>query len=56
VLAALPVVILPLQPDWLGEALARTVVSAPLFGGLAVLIGLLRGAIRPHPAAAPVPI
>ncbi len=42
-LASLPVVMLPLQPDVLGEAAARTVVSAWFFGGMAMLGALLRG-------------
>lgn len=43
-LAALPVVTLPLGEDWLGELAARTVVSAWLFGALLMLAALLRGA------------
>jgi alpha-1,2-mannosyltransferase len=42
-LASLPVVVLPLQPDLLGEAAARTLVSAWLIGGLAMLAALMRG-------------
>jgi alpha-1,2-mannosyltransferase len=43
-LAALPVVTLPLDEDWLGELAARTLVSAWLFGGLLMLTALVRGA------------
>jgi hypothetical protein len=42
VLASLPIVVLPLQADVLGETLARTFVSAHLFGGAALLIALMR--------------
>jgi hypothetical protein len=42
VLSSLPVVILPLRPDWFGELMARTVVSACLFGGLLTLAALIR--------------
>lgn len=43
VLSSLPVVILPLEPDWLGGVLARTVVSAWLIGGLLTFAALARG-------------
>lgn len=42
VLASLPILVLPLQTDVLGETLARTLVSAHLFGGVALLIALMR--------------
>lgn len=42
VLASLPVVVLPLQPDVLGETAARTLVSAHFLGGMAMLAALLR--------------
>lgn len=42
VLGSLPVVMLPLQADAIGETLARTLVSAHFFGGLAWLAALLR--------------
>ena len=43
-LASLPVVFVPLKPDWLGAVAARTVISAWLIGGLLVLAALMRGA------------
>jgi len=43
-LCALPVVAPPDGPDWLDEIVARTLVSAWLFGGLALLAALARGA------------
>ncbi len=46
VLTALPVIILPLEPDWIGAIASRTVVSAWLFGGLLMLAALLRGAVQ----------
>lgn len=56
VLASLPVIVLPLQADLLGETLARTLVSAHLFGGVAMLGALLRalyvlGGPPPHASA-----
>jgi hypothetical protein len=36
-LSALPVVMLPVSPDLMGEVVARTLVSLWLFGGLAIL-------------------
>ena len=44
VLSALPVVMLPIAPGWLGGLAARTIVSAWLFGGLLTLAALARGA------------
>ena len=43
VLSALPVIILPLEPTWLGGLAARTVISVWLFGGLLTLAALARG-------------
>jgi hypothetical protein len=45
-LSALPVVILPLQPDLAGELLARTAISLWLFGGLIILAAHLRALKR----------
>jgi hypothetical protein len=42
--ASAPVVILPLEADWLGAVASRTVVSAHLFAGLLMLAALVRGA------------
>lgn len=42
ILGSLPIVVLPLQADLLGETAARTLVSAHFFGGLAMLAALLR--------------
>jgi len=42
-LSSLPIVMLPLQPDVLGEVAARTLISACFFGGMAMLLALLRG-------------
>jgi alpha-1,2-mannosyltransferase len=44
VLASLPVVAPPAEPEWLAEILSRTVVSAWLFGGFLMLAALARGA------------
>lgn len=53
-LCTLPVVMRPLQADAIGEIAARTVVSAWFFGGVAMLLALLRGlyllGTRPKPA------
>ena len=43
-LASLPVVLVPLESDWLGAVAARTAVSAWLIGGLLILAALMRGA------------
>ena len=43
-LASLPVVLVPLESDWLGAVVARTAVSAWLIGGLLILAALMRGA------------
>jgi alpha-1,2-mannosyltransferase len=45
-LSALPVVMVPIAPGWLGEVAARSAVSAWLAGGLAMLAALARGAAR----------
>jgi hypothetical protein len=44
ILASLPVVTPPAEPEWLAEILSRTVVSAWLFGGFLMLAALARGA------------
>ncbi len=41
-LCSLPIVVLPLQADLLGEIVARTLVSATFAGGVAILVALLR--------------
>jgi hypothetical protein len=41
-LCSLPIVVLPLQADLIGEILARTLVSATFAGGVAMLAVLLR--------------
>lgn len=55
VLTSLPVVVLPLQADVLGEIAARTLVSACFIGGMATLAALMRQLYRlgstPAPAA-----
>jgi hypothetical protein len=54
-LCSLPVVAPPDGPDWLDEIVARTLVSAWLFGAFALLAALARGAFsaaRALPAAA----
>ena len=43
VLSSLPVIVLPLEQDWIGGLVARTVISAWLFGGLLMLAALARG-------------
>ena len=42
VLCSLPIVVLPLQADLIGEIVARTLVSATFAGGMAMLAALLR--------------
>jgi hypothetical protein len=42
-LTSLPVVMPELPPGWIGELLARTLVSAWFFGGLLMLAALMRG-------------
>jgi hypothetical protein len=42
-LSSLPIVIVPLQADVVGEVVARTLVSACFFGAMALLLALLRG-------------
>ncbi len=42
VLCSLPVVVLPLQADLVGEIAARTLVSACFVGGVAMLVALMR--------------
>lgn len=54
-LTALPIVLIPLEPDWVLTLASRTILSAWLFGGLLMLAGLLRGlyrlpALRDRPA------
>jgi len=44
ILASLPVVAPPAQPEWLAELLSRTAVSAWLVGGFLMLAALARGA------------
>ena len=46
VLTALPVVILPLGPDWIGAIASRTIVSAWVFGACLMASALLRGAAQ----------
>jgi alpha-1,2-mannosyltransferase len=54
ILSSLPVIILPLQPDWFGGLMARTVISACLFGGVLMLAALTRGLWRmKRPTGAP---
>ncbi|MFO0992647.1 MAG: glycosyltransferase family 87 protein [Hyphomicrobiales bacterium] len=43
VLTALPIVLMPLEPDWVLTLASRTILSAWLFGGLLMLVGLMRG-------------
>jgi len=43
VLSALPIILLPLEPDWVLVLASRTILSAWLFGGLLILAGLMRG-------------
>ena len=52
-LCSLPVITLPLQADLAGEIAARTLVSACLVGGVAMLAALLRQLYQLGPAAAP---
>jgi Glycosyltransferase family 87 len=42
VLCSLPIVVLPLEPDLIGETVARTLVSVTFAGGIATLLVLLR--------------
>jgi hypothetical protein len=42
-LTALPIVLLPFEPDWVLVLASRTIISAWLFGGLLILAALLRG-------------
>lgn len=54
-LTALPIVLIPLEPDWVLTLASRTILSAWLFGGLLMLAGLMRGlyylpAARDRPA------
>jgi hypothetical protein len=46
VLTSLPVVVLPLQADLLGEIAARTLVSACFIGGVVTLVALMRQLYR----------
>jgi hypothetical protein len=46
VLCSLPVVVLPLQADLVGEIAARTLVSACFVGGVAMLAALMRQLYR----------
>lgn len=43
ILTALPIILLPLEPDWVLLVASRTVLSAWLFGGLLMLAALMRG-------------
>jgi hypothetical protein len=45
-LTALPIVLLPLEPDWVLVLASRTILSAWLFGGLLMLAALMRGLWR----------
>ncbi len=55
VLSSLPVVFVPLSTDWIGELAARTVISSWFFGGVAMLIAIVRAAWLATRAAAPEP-
>ncbi|HJU33369.1 MAG TPA: hypothetical protein VJ740_18030, partial [Hyphomicrobiaceae bacterium] len=55
VLTSLPIVSLPLGANPIGEIVARTLVSATLAGGMAMLVLLLRE-LRQCEARAPVPL
>lgn len=55
VLSALPIILLPLEPEWVLILASRTILSAWLFGGLLMLWGLMRGlwylpAMQPRPS------
>lgn len=54
ILTALPIVLLPFEPDWVLVLASRTILSAWLFGGLLMLAALMRGLwhLRAHKAAA----
>ncbi|MFM9846908.1 MAG: glycosyltransferase 87 family protein [Hyphomicrobiaceae bacterium] len=57
VLSSLPVIFVPLSTEWLGELAARTIVSAWFFGGIAMLIALVRAAwLAAHAVASERPI
>ncbi len=43
ILAALPIILLPLEPDWVLLVASRTILSAWLLGGLLMLAALMRG-------------
>lgn len=43
ILTALPIVLLPFEPDWVLIMASRTILSAWLFGGLLILSCLMRG-------------
>ena len=43
VLTALPIILVPLEPDWVLALASRTILSAWFFGGLLMLAGLMRG-------------
>ena len=43
ILTALPIILLPFEPDWALVIASRTILSAWLFGGLLILAGLMRG-------------
>jgi len=50
ILSSLPVVVLPLHADLIGEFAARTVVSACFFGGVAMMLALMRSLLQlSHP-------
>jgi hypothetical protein len=43
ILTALPIILLPFEPDWVLVVASRTILSAWLFGGLLILSALMRG-------------
>jgi len=43
ILTALPIILLPFEPDWVLVLASRTILSAWLFGGLLMLAALMRG-------------
>lgn len=55
ILSSLPVIVLPLQADFMGEFAARTILSAWFFGGLAMLAALLLSLYRLGGAASVPP-
>jgi hypothetical protein len=55
-LSSLPVIFTPLSTGWAGELAARTVISAWFFGGVAMLVALVRSAWLTHAAASEKPL